>query len=198
MGSATRKKWRDTKKSWRSMPPWLSRRKLPLLIWSKPGASARSRISLRRPRRRTNEHAKLNCARRTYSAGSKRARRFPSSARGLRSERRAQLLLRNFLRRARFLFKVGFTVPAPRDARAPPSRLLLRHAVGEVLSLASLPPNSAWALAREFGFAPNSSPGSRRSLPSIFFSLFWRSWRSTNNFFRASCAGQYRHRAWLP
>merc|ERR1712025_326976 len=45
------------------------------------------------------------------------------------------------------------------------------------------PPNSAGALAREFGFAPNSAPGSRRSLPSIFFSLFWRSWRSTNNFF---------------
>merc|ERR1712078_930378 len=150
-------------------PPWLSRRKLPLLIWSKPGASARSRRSLRRLRRRTNEHAKLSCARRISSAGSRRARRFPSSARGLRSERRAQLLLRNFLRRARFLFKVGSTVPAPRDARAPPSRLLLRHAVGEVLSLASLPPNSA--------------PGSRRSLPSIFFSLFWRSWRSTNNFF---------------
>merc|ERR1712072_497878 len=65
--------------------------------------------------------------------------------------------------------------PAAADPRA--------FELAPVLSLASLPPNSARALAREFGFAPNSAPGSRRSLPSIFFSLFWRSWRSTNNFF---------------
>merc|ERR1712182_187256 len=137
---------------------------------------------------------------RTYSAGSMRARRFPSSARGLR--------------RARFLFKVGFTVPAPRDARAPPSRLLLRHAVGEV-ARPSRGRTSSFR-ARTCPLPRVSTPkfraGSgariwirskfRSGLPSFitfhFLFTFLAVLAIDEQLFRASCAGQYRPRAWLP